>query len=126
MMEHLHSLKDSYNWTNLNMVKFIRRDYGVPIWFKTHDAAGSTVPFVQLLFLWAMKSYRLDVDPFFRIVRPSVLYFDIQSAIKAAASQFGLSDDWFNTQSVRMLAPTITRAARAARSNIMRMGRWKS
>ena len=57
----------NYPWTSIKLVKFsllhaknIRRDFGVPIWFSSTDADGNVVPFVQLVYLWATISSRLD------------------------------------------------------------------
>ena len=38
---------------------------------------------------------------------------------------FGLDEAWFDTQSIRMSAPTIARVAYAPTTAIMHMGRWK-
>ena len=39
---------------------------------------------------------------------------------------FGLTGKWFNTQSIRMPAPTIAAAANAKTRVILQMGRWAS
>ncbi len=54
-----------------------------------------------------------------------LLYKDIQSAVKQAATVFGLDAAWFDTHSLRMSAPTIARAANVLTTTIMSMGRWK-
>ena len=124
-------------WSSIKLVKFrllhaknIRRDFGVPIWFSSADATGAPVPFVQLVYLWASLSRRLDGDPFlsFRTTTglTCLLYKQIQSAVQSAARDFGLIGNWFNTQSIRMSAPTIAAAANARTRVILQMGRWTS
>ena len=60
--------------------------------------------------------------------RPSILFIEFphSSGSKSSAAHFGLSEEWFNTHSIRMSGPTIARAADLSVTNIMRMGRWKS
>ena len=110
--------------------KNIRQDYGVPIWFSTLDAEGQPVPFVHLVYLWSKHSVRNADDPFLSFRRSGelicLLYSDIKTAVKQAAPVFRLNEAWFNTQSIRMSAPTIARAARLPVPDCMRMGRWKS
>ena len=83
-----------------------------------------------MTYQWSKHSLRLDTDPFlsYRVRGKLIclLYSDIQAAIKSSAAQFGLSKEWFNTQSIRMSGPTIARAANLSVPNIMPMGRWKS
>ena len=127
-----HLAFDNFKIIKFSMLhaKNIRQDYGVPIWFSTENAAGESVPFVHLMFLWAKHSVRNDEDPFLSFRRNNVLhcllYSHIKSAVKAAAPVFGLDEAWFDTQSIRMSAPTIARAARLPVPDTMRMGRWKS
>jgi len=127
----------NYKYTDFKTVKFsflhaknIRNDFGVPLWFSTHDSTHRSVPFVHLLFQWSQNSIRFDADPFLsfreRDQLTCLLYNDIQTAVKRSANHFGLSMDLFNTHSLRMSAPTIARAANLSTTNIMRMGRWKS
>jgi hypothetical protein len=67
--------------------KNIRQDYGVPIWFSTLDAAGQSVPFVHLMYLWSKHSDRKDDDPFLSFRRNNVLncllYSDIVIHIRS-------------------------------------------
>ena len=88
------------------------------------------MPFVQLVYLWATISSRLDDDPFlsFRTTAglTCLLYKHIQSAVQSSARHFGLTGKWFNTQSIRMSAPTIAAAANAQARVILQMGRWAS
>jgi hypothetical protein len=125
-----------YDYNALKKVKFsmlhaknIRNDFGVPIWFSTFQNEQQ-VPFVHLVYLWSKHSFRLDSDPFLSYRHAGslkcLLYSDIQKAVKSAAKHFGLSEQWFNTQSVRMSAPTIAIAAKVPIPNAMRMGRWRS
>ena len=83
-----------------------------------------------VIYLWSYHSFRLDADPFLSFSSSGklryLLYCDIQTTVKSSASHFGLSETWFNTQSIRMSAPTIARTAKVPIPNIMRMGRWKS
>jgi len=127
----------SQPWSSIKLVKFsllhaknIRRDFGVPIWFSSTDATGDSVPFVQLVYLWASLSHRLDDDPFLSFRTTSgltcLLYKQIQVAVQSAAREFGLTGKWFNTQSIRMSAPTIAAAANARSRVILQMGRWAS
>jgi hypothetical protein len=110
--------------------KNIRRDFGVPIWFSSTDAGGNAVPFVQLVYLWATISARLDDDPFLSYRMNDrlncLLYKQIQSAVQSAAQHFGLIGNWFNTQSIRMSAPTIAASVNAQTKIILQMGRWAS
>jgi hypothetical protein len=110
--------------------KSIRNDFGVPIWFSTHDKAHQPILFVLLIYKWSKHSLRLDTDPFLSYrVRGHLfclLYSNIQAAVKSSAAHFGLNAEWFNTHSIRMSGPTIARAANLSVPNIMRMGRWKS
>ena len=55
-----------------------------------------------------------------------LLYKHIQLAVQSAARHFGLTGTWFNTQSIRMSAPTIAAAANAQTKIILQMGRWAS
>jgi hypothetical protein len=125
-----------YDYNALKIVKFsmlhaknIRNDFGVPIWFSTVQNE-QPVPFVHLVYLWSKHSLRLDSDPFLSYrnagILKCLLYSDIQKAVKSAAKHFGLSEQWFNTHSVRMSAPTIAIAAQVPMNNVMRMGRWRS
>lgn len=127
----------TYAYDDFKTVKFsllhaknIRNDFGVPIWFSTHDKVHQPIPFVQLIYTWSKHSMRLDTDPFLSYrVRGHLfclLYSHIQSAVKSSATHFGLSATWFNTHSIRMSGPTIARAANMPAPNIMHMGRWKS
>lgn len=106
----------------------IRNDFGVPIWFSTHNDAHQPIPFVHLIYQWSKHSLRLDKDPFLSyLVRGQIhclLYSDIQAAVKSSAAHFGLNREWFKKK--RMSAPTIARAANLSVPNIMRLGRWKS
>jgi hypothetical protein len=124
-------------YTDFKTVKFsmrhaknIRNDFGVPIWFSTHDNNQRPVPFVHLVYQWSKHSLRFDADPFlsFRVQDrlTCLLYADIQAAVKLSADNFGLNNKWFNTHSIRMSAPTIARAANLSNTNMMKMGRWKS
>ena len=124
-------------WSSIKLVKFsllhaknIRRDFGVPIWFSSTDATGAPVPFVQLVYLWASLSQRQDGDPFlsFRTAQglTCLLYKHSQSAGQSAARHFGLTGTWFNTQSIRMSAPTIAAATNARTRVLLQMGRWAS
>jgi len=110
--------------------KNIRNDFGVPIWFSTHDNNHQPVPFVHLVYQWSKHSLRFDADPFltFRVQDrlTCLLYTYIQAAVKSSADYFGLDKKSFNTQSIRMSAPTIARATKLSVANIMKMGRWKS
>ena len=110
--------------------KNIRNDFGVPIWFSTHDKTHQPIPFVHLIYQWSKHSLRLDADPFLSYrVRGHLfclLHSHIQAAVKSSAAHFGLSEAWFNTHSIRMSGPTIARAANLSVPNIMRMDRWKS
>ena len=110
--------------------KNIRNDFGVPIWFSTHDSNHQPVPFVHLVYKWSKHSLRFDAGPFlsFRVQDrlTCLLYTDIQVAVKSSAAHFGLDTTSFNTHSIRMSAPTIARAANLSVTNIMKMGRWKS
>jgi hypothetical protein len=126
-----------YDYTDFKTVKFsmqhaknIRNDFGVPIWFSTHDNDHQPVSFVHLIYKWSKHSLRFDADPFlsFRVQDrlTCLLYADIQIAVKSSATHFGLDTEWFNTHSIRMSAPTIARAANLSVTNIMKMGRWKS
>ena len=107
----------------------IRNDFGVPIWFSTFPNE-QPVSFVHLVYLWSTHSFRLDSDPFLSYRHAGtvkcLLYSDVQQAVKSAAKHFGLSEQWFNTHSVRMSAPTIAIAAKVPITNIMRMGRWRT
>jgi hypothetical protein len=125
-----------YQYSAFKIAKFsmlhaknIRNDYGVPIWFSTTQS-GIPVPFVHLVYLWSKHSFRLDADPFLSYrdsgTLKCLLYSDIQKAVKSSAKHFGLSEQWFNTQSIRMSAPTIAIAAAVPIPNVMRMGRWRS
>ena len=127
----------NYVYNDFKTVKFsllhaknIRNDYGVPIWFSTHDKSQQPIPFVHLIYQWSKHSLRLDSDPFLSYrVRGHLfclLNSHIEAAVKSSAAHFGLSEDWFNTHSIRMSGPTIARAANLSVTNIMRMGRWKS
>ena len=127
----------NYAYEDFKTVKFsmlhaknIRDDFGVPIWFSTHDKAHQPIPLVLLIYKWSKHSLRLDADPFLSYrVRGHLfclLYSHIQAAVKSSAAHFGLSAEWFNTHSIRMSGPTIARAANLSVPNIMRMGRWKS
>jgi hypothetical protein len=127
----------NYPWTSIKLVKFsllhaknIRRDFGVPIWFSSTDTHGNVVPFVQLVYLWAAVSSRLDTDPFLSYRTDNglhcLLYKQIQSAVQSAARHFGLTGNWFNTQSIRMSAPTIAASVNAQKRVILQMGRWAS
>ena len=127
----------NYPWTSIKLVKFsllhaknIRRDFGVPIWFSSTDTNGNVVPFVQLVYLWAAVSSRLETDPFLSYRTDSglhcLLYKQIQSAVQSAARHFGLTGNWFNTQSIRMSAPTIAASVNAQKRVILQMGRWAS
>ena len=49
---------------SLLQAKIIRNDFGVPIWFSTHDKAHQPIPFVLLIYKWSKHSLRLDADPF--------------------------------------------------------------
>ena len=111
----------NYEYSAFKIVKFsmlhaknIRNDYGVPIWFSTTQS-GQPVPFVHLVYLWSKHSFRLDADHFLSYrdagTLRCLLYSDIQKAVKSAAKHFGLSEQWFNTHSIRMSAPTIAIAA---------------
>ena len=126
----------NYDYSAFKIVKFsmlhaknIRNDFGVPIWFSTFQKE-QPVPFVHLIYLWSKHSFRLDSDPFLSYRHAGtlkcLLYSDIQRAVKSAAAHFGLSEQWFNTQSVRMSAPTIAIAAKVPIPGVMRMGRWRS
>jgi hypothetical protein len=126
-----------YQYTDFKTVKIsllhsknIRNDFGVPIWFSTHDDSRRPVPFVHLIYQWSQNSVRFDADPFlsFRVrdQLTCLLYSDIQTAVKWSANHFGFNMELFNTHSLRMSAPTIARAANLSTNNIMRMGRWKS
>ena len=127
----------NYAYEDFKTVKFsllhaknIRNDFGAPIWFSTHDKAHQPLPFVLLVYKWSKHLLRLDADPFLSYrVRGHLfclLYSHIQAAVKSSAAHYGLSAEWFNTQSIRMSGPTIARAANLSVPNIMRMGRWKS
>jgi len=126
-----------YKYTDFKTVKFsmqhaknIRNDFGVPIWFSTHDNNHQPIPFVELVYKWSKHSLRFDADPFlsFRVQDrlTCLLYTEIQVAVKSSAAHFGFDTTWLNTHSVRMSAPTIARAANLSITNIMKMGRWKS
>lgn len=128
---------DNYEFGQFSILKFsmlhaknIRNDFGVPMWFSTTDASGQSVPFVRLVYLWARHSTRLDSDPFLSFRADGqltcLMYTDIKSAVKQAATVFGLNQAWFDTHSIRMSALTIARAARLSTTNIMSMDRWKS
>jgi len=110
--------------------KNIRNDFGVSIWFSTHDNNHQPVPFVHLVYQWSKHSLQFDEDPFlsFRVQDrlTCLLYKDIQAAVKLSEDYFGLDRKSFNTQSIRMSAPTIARAAKVSVTIIMKMGRWKS
>jgi len=122
------NLIGTYAYEDFKTVKFsllhaknIRNDFGVPIWFSTHDKAHQPVPFIHFIYTWSKHSMRLDTDPFlsFRVRGHffCLLYSHIQTAVKSSATHFGLSATWFNT---------IARAANLSVPNIMHMGRWKS
>jgi hypothetical protein len=92
--------------------------------FRSHSSIRSAViSLVQIIV-------EIGDDPFLSFRSPSLLtcllYKDIQSALKSYAKFFNLDATWFNTQSIRMLAPTIARAAKAETSTILHMGRWKT
>ena len=56
-----------------------------------------------------------------------VYYIQIfKKTVKDSAAIFGLDKAWFDTQSVRMSAPTIARAVHAPTTVIMHMGQCKS
>ena len=87
----------NHPWTSIKLVKFsllhaknIRRDFGVPIWFSSTDADGQAVPFVQLVYVWATISSRLDNDPFLSYRMDGklqcLLYKQIQSAVQSIGS----------------------------------------
>jgi len=97
----------TYAYEDFKTVKFsllhaknIRNDFGVPIWFSTHDKAHKPVPFVHLIYAWSKHSMRLDTDPFLSFrVRGHLscfLYSHIQTAVKSSATltsdsvQYGL------------------------------------
>ena len=85
---------------------------------------------MQLVYLWATIASRLDNDPFLSYRADGglhcLLYKQIQSAVQSAARHFGLAGNWFNTQSIRMSAPTIAAAVNAQKRIILQMGRWAS
>jgi hypothetical protein len=91
-----------YEYQDFKTIKFsllhaknIRNDFGVPIWFSTHDKAHQPIPFVQLIYQWCKHSLRLDTDPFLSYrVRGHLfclLYKHIQAAVKLSSAHFGLS-----------------------------------
>ena len=88
----------------------MQQTFVMTIWFLTTQS-GQPIPFVHLVYLWSKYSCRLDADPFLSYRASGklkcLLYSDIQKAVKSSASHFGLSEEWFNTQSIRMSAPTI-------------------
>ena len=49
---------------SMQHAKNIRNDFGVPIWFSTHDNNNQPVPFVHLVYQWSKHSLRFDADPF--------------------------------------------------------------
>ena len=79
-----------------------------------------------VIYLWSYHSFRLDADPFLSFSSFGklryLLYCDIQTTVKSSASHFGLSETWFNTQSIRMSAPTIARTAKVPIPNIIVWG----
>jgi len=126
----------NYKYTDFKTVKFsllhaknTRNDFGIPIWFSTHDDNHRPVPFVHLIYQWSKHSLWFDADLLlsFRVRDrlTCLLYIDIQTAVKSSAAHFGLNIESFNTHSLRMSAPTLARAAQLSLTNIMRMGRWK-
>ena len=136
MIQHIVD-KNTRLGTSMHQVMFsllhaknIRNDFGVPIWFSNNDKAHQPILFVQLIYTWSKHSMRLDTDPFlsFRVRGHlfCLLYSHIQTAVKSSTTHFGLSAEWFKTQSIRMSVPTIARAANLSGPNIMHMGRWKS
>ena len=61
----------NYAYKDFKTVKFsllhaknIRNDFGVPIWFSTHDTTHQPMPFVLWIYQWSKHSLRLDGDPF--------------------------------------------------------------
>ena len=124
----------NYKYTDFKTVKFsmrhaknIRNDFGVPIWFSTHDNNHTPFPFVHLVYQWSKHSLRFDEDPFlsFRVQDrlTCLLYATIQAAVQMSADYFGLNKTSFNTHSIRMSAPTIARSANMSATTIMKMGR---
>jgi hypothetical protein len=112
-----------YKYTDFKTVKFsmrhaknIRNDFGIPIWFSTHDNNHQPFPFVHLVYQWSKHSLRFDEDPFlsFRVQDrlTCLLYATIQAAVQMSADYFGLNIASFNTHSIRMSAPTIARSAK--------------
>jgi hypothetical protein len=55
---HLHVSNEmhKYTWNDIRKLKFSL--------FRSTDKNGQSIPFVQLMYLWATKSHRLHNDPF--------------------------------------------------------------
>ena len=81
----------NYAYEDFKTVKFsllhaknIRNDFGVPIWFSTHDKAQQPVPFLLLIYQWSKHSLRLAADPFLSYRVRGHLFCLLYSHIQAA------------------------------------------
>jgi hypothetical protein len=128
----LHTIR----WTNIEIIRFtiqhaknIRKGYGVPIWFSTQEPNEDAVAFLQLVYLWAHMSQRLDDDPFLSYRSNGTLhclvYTSVHSAIAQCAAEFGFNPKWFKPHGVRQSTQTILRAAGGDDGDILVYGRWK-
>jgi len=104
-------------WTSVEIVQFtikhaknIRRGHGVAI----EDNPDATA-FLQLVYLWSRMSTRLPDCSIVPTRAPSV----------GSSTVFGFHPKWFKPHSIRMVAPTVFRAAGGDDGDILNLGRWK-